>query len=199
MRPVALLLASTLAFAPALAAQTAAPDTARMRANWRAHQHDFDYLLGDWAFTSQSKQYGAGLGVWSAVRLDAGGAILDEYRVTGDSGETYYATSTLRAYNAAADRWELVSVDAGTGLRNIGTGHLVSGEVHIEQTFGATGPQPSQWRIRYYDIQPDRFSWAADRSLDGGRTWVADFLRIAARRVGPARVLGPLARARPAP
>jgi hypothetical protein len=57
-------------------------------------------------------------------------------------------------------------------------------------------PTPSIWRIRYYDIQPDRFSWAAARSTDGGKTWVTDFLRIEARRIGPARSLGPLAPAK---
>jgi hypothetical protein len=40
-------------------------------------------------------------------------------------------------------------------------------------------------KIRYYNIQPDHFSWAADASSDGGATWVRDYLRIeATRRVG---------------
>ena len=176
-----------LALAPAARAQTAA-DSARarqLRASWERHKGDFDYLLGDWTFTAQSKQWGRFHGLWSAVRLEGGGPILDEYRITGDSGQTFYVSTTLRSYNAAADRWELVSVDDGTGLRNIGTAHLAGGEMHIEQTFDATGSSPAQWRIRYYDIQPERFSWAADRSTDGGRTWVTDYLRIEARRAGP--------------
>jgi hypothetical protein len=48
-------------------------------------------------------------------------------------------------------------------------------------------------RIRYYNIQPDRFSWAADRSTDGGKTWVKNFQTIETRRMGPPRLLGPLA------
>jgi len=195
----AILLAAGLAVASTLAAQPARPDTARLRANWLAHRGDFDYLLGDWAFTAQDIKWGAFHGVWSAVRLDAGGPILDEYRVTGDSGQTWYATTTLRSYNAATDEWELVSVDEGTGLRNIGTGQLVGGEMHIEQTFDGTSPAPIRLRIRYYDIGPDHFSWSADRSTDGGRTWVPGTLRIEARRTGPARTLGPLATARAAP
>lgn len=186
------LVVSALIVAPALAAQTTPPSEAQQQANWTAHRGDFDYLLGDWEFTSQSKQYGAGHGLWSAVRLEAGGPILDEYRVMGDSGQTYAVSSTLRSYNAATDRWELVSVDEGTGLRNIGTGQLVNGEMHIEQTFGATSPRPSLWRIRYHDIRPDRFSWVADVSSDGGRTWTAEFLKIEARRIGPAQPFPPL-------
>jgi hypothetical protein len=68
--------------------------------------------------------------------------------------------------------------------------------IHIEQRFGVIGPEPSSWRIRYFDIGPDRFSWAADRSTDGGRTWVTGFQQIEARRIGPARPMGALAPAR---
>ena len=85
-----------LASAP-LAAQTAAART-------EAHKSDFDYLLGDWEFTAQNPDYGKFGGRWSAVRIE-GGQILDEYRVLGDKGETFYVSTTIRAYNAAADRW----------------------------------------------------------------------------------------------
>jgi len=57
-------------------------------------------------------------------------------------------------------------------------------------------PNPSLWRIRYYDIRPERFSWSADRSTDDGRTWTTSFQTIEARRIGPARTLGPLAPAK---
>jgi hypothetical protein len=78
------------------------------------------------------------------VRLDEG-RVLDEYRVVGDGGETHYVTTTLRNYNRAADRWELMGADAGAGLQ---------------------------------------------------KTWIKDFQQIEARRIGPARSLGPLAPAR---
>jgi len=94
------------------------------------------------------------------------------------------------------DQWELVSTEGGTGLQNIGTGHRVGAEMHIEQKVGVTSPNPSLWRIRYYDIGPDRFSWTGDRSTDGGKTWTAKWLQIEARRIGPPRRLGPLAPAK---
>ena len=187
MRSAALLV-TLLAVAAPLAAQTAPARTPeQMRASLQAHQADFDYLLGDWEFTSVSKEYGPGHGRWSAVRFpsDGGAVILDEYRVTGDSGETYYVTRTMRAYNAALDRWELVSTDDLTGLQNVGTGQRAGAEMRIEQRFGTGGPYPSLWRIRYYNIQPDRFSWTGDRSTDEGRTWSTEHLRIEARRIGP--------------
>jgi hypothetical protein len=188
-----------VAFAiPALAfAQTPSKKSPeQMKASYDAHKADFDYLLGDWEFTTVSKKYGKGRGYWSAVRLVTG-AILDEFRIVGDDGETYYVTTTLRAYNAALDRWELVGMDGAGGLQDIGTGYRKGNEVHIEQKFGVAAAQnPSTLRIRYYNIQPDRFSWRADRSEDGGKTWIGDDQQIEARRIGPPRSLGALAPAR---
>jgi uncharacterized protein YutD len=167
----------------------------QLQASYDAHKGDFDYLLGDWEFSAVSREFGNFRGYWSAVRLD-GGHILDEYRVVGDKGETFYVTSTLRSYNKVLDRWELVGMDAGNGLQDVGTGRRVGVEMHIEQRFGVMSDQPSTWRIRYYDIQPDRFSWTADRSTDGGKTWQVKHQTIEARRIGPPRSLGPLAPAR---
>lgn len=175
-------------------AQTAPPRTAeQLKAAYDAHQAEFDYLLGDWEFSSDSKEFGKGRGFWSAVRLAEGAQVLDEYRVVGDSGETWYSSSTLRSYNAHLDRWELVSAEEGGGLQSFGTARKVGAEMHIEQKFGVMSARPSSWRIRYYDIRPDRFSWAAEVSFDNGKTWQKDHLRIEARRIGPARSLGPLA------
>lgn len=189
--------AVTLLTMSALAAQAIPQRTPeQIKKAYDAHQAEFDYLLGDWEFTSVSKEFGKGGGFWSAVRLAEGAQILDEYRVVGDGGETYYASSTVRAYNAVLDRWELVSADSGTGLQNVGTARRAGAEMHIEQKFGVMSSKPSVWRIRYYDIRPDRFSWTADRSTDGGKTWEKDHLQIEARRIGPARSLGPLAPAR---
>ena len=200
-RTVLPLCAATLLVSMAIASLLSAQASGRrtkeqIKASYEAHQGDFDYLLGDWAFTSVSREFGTGRGYWSAVRLAEGAQILDEYRVVGDSGQTYYVSSTLRAYNAVLDQWELVSAESGTGLQNVGTAHRVGAEMHIEQKFGVMSPNPSIWRIRYYDIRPDRFSWTGDRSTDGGKTWVTDFLRIEARRIGPPRSLGPLAPAK---
>ena len=187
-----MLLASIVAIEQPLSAQVIPKRTPeQIKASYDAHKGEFDYLLGDWEFTSMSVEYGKGRGFWSAVRLAEGAQILDEYRVVGDSGETYYASSTLRAYNAILDRWELVSAESGTGLQNVGTAQKVGAEMRIEQKFGS-----SVWRIRYYDIRPERFSWRADRSTDGGKTWTKNVLTIEARRIGPARTLGALAPAR---
>ena len=181
MRALTSLAVLCLFAFPSIAQQ---PAQDQMKARADAHRGDFDYLLGDWEFSAVSQQYGKFGGRWSAVRLGEGGPILDEYRVVGDKGETYYVTQTLRAYNAADDRWDLVSTEGAGGLRNVGTGHLQNKEMLIEQTFGE-----SVLRIRYYNIGPDHFSWTADRSTDHGKTWTKQFQTIEAHRVGPARVM----------
>jgi len=39
-------------------------------------------------------------------------------------------------------------------------------------------------RIRYFAIEPNRFLWRADRSTDGGKTWVRDWWTMEATRIG---------------
>jgi hypothetical protein len=166
-----------------------------LQASFDARKGDFDYLLGEWEFTSVSKEHGPGKGFWTAVRLTTG-QILDEFRVVGDKRETWYVTSTLRSYNAGLDRWDLVGMVEGGGLQDVGTAQRIGGEVHIEQKFGVATGNTSILRIRYYNILPDRFSWTADRSSDGGKTWSKEDQKIEAHRIGPARSLGALAPAR---
>jgi len=103
---------------------------------------------------------------------------------------------TLRGFNAVLDQWELISTDKEKGVQDFGTGHLMGGEMRIEQKFGVMTPSPSLWRIRYYDIGSDRFSWSADRSTDNGKTWEKNFQSLEARRIGPPRSIGRLAPAR---
>ncbi|MGA8029737.1 MAG: hypothetical protein WB992_21545 [Bryobacteraceae bacterium] len=140
------LLAVMLGTSPLSAQADSKRTPEQLKASYAAHKSDFDYLLGDWEFSSESREYGKFGGLWSAVRLETG-QILDEYRVVGDHAETYYVSSTLRAYNAAADRWELISMDAGGGLQDFGTGQRVNSEMHIEQKFGVAGGKPAILRI----------------------------------------------------
>jgi hypothetical protein len=189
--------AAILLLAPALIGQTPPKRSAdQIRASFESHRKEFDYLLGDWEFTATSREFGKFRGYWSAARLP-GGQIVDEYRVVGDKDETYFVTQTIRAFNAALDRWELVSMDEGNGLQDIGTGQKVGPEIHIEQTFGVISQTPARWRIRYHDIQPDRFSWAGDRSTDAGKTWTKDYETIEARRTGPSRSIDALTHPKP--
>jgi hypothetical protein len=180
----------------ALSGQTSAKKTPeQLQALYDQHKGDFDYLLGDWQFTADNKQYGKSNGRWSAVRL-ATGQILDEYRLVDDKGATFYVTATIRNYDAIHDRWELIGMDDRNGLQDFGTAQRVGQEMRIEQKFGVSGGNPTMMRIRYYNIQPNSFSWAGDQSTDNGKTWVKEQLRIEAKRIGPSRTLPQLAKAK---
>jgi len=186
-----LLLAA--AFAAAVGQTPSKKTPEQLQALYEKHKGDFDYLLGDWEFVADNKQYGKSNGRWSAVRTSTG-QILDEYRLVDEKGATFYVTATIRNYDAVHDRWELIGMDDRNGLQDFGTAQKVGQEMHIEQKFGVSGGTPTVMRIRYYNIQANSFSWAGDQSADNGKTWAKDFLRIEAKRIGPPRTLPPLAK-----
>lgn len=192
MRYAAGACCALLLYAPSPAAAQTAPKKTpeQMQAAYNTHKGDFDYLLGDWTFTAKSREFGMFEGRWSAVRLSTG-QILDEYRIVGN-GETIYVTTTIRNFNGVSDRWELIGMDQANGLQDFGTAQRVGTEMRIEQRFGVAGGNAAIMRIRYHHIEAGKFSWAADRSTDGGKTWVTDFQTIEAKRIGPARPMQPL-------
>lgn len=152
----------------------------------RPRANDFDFLLGDWAFTAQSKLYGDGHGLWTAVRL-GDGEILDEFRVLGDNGATIYLARTLRVLNNFAGRWDLVGFHDHGGLRNTGIARRTNGEIQIEQRIHDDSGKAALLRIRYHSIEASRFSWTMDRSTDEGKTWTLNEQRIEAKRIGAAK------------
>ena len=188
------ILVLVLALATTAIGQTPSKKTPeQLQALFDQHKGDFDYLLGDWQFTADNKQYGKSNGRWSAVRL-ATGQILDEYRLVDDKGATFYVTATIRNYDAAHDRWELIGMDDRNGLQDFGAAQRMGPEMRIEQKFGVSSGSPTIMRIRYYNITANSFSWAGDQSTDNGKTWVKDHIRIEAKRIGPARTLPQLAK-----
>lgn len=192
MRMMSRLIVIALAAASLSAQAPTKKSPEQLQALFDRHKGDFDYLLGDWQFVADNKQFGKSNGRWSCVKL-ATGQLVDEYRLVDDKGNTFYVTATIRNYNAQSDRWELIGMDDRNGLQDFGTGRKVGAEMHIEQRFGVAGGTPNTLRIRYYNIKSDSFSWVADNSTDGGKTWVKDFIRIEAKRTGPPRTLPELA------
>ena len=113
---------------------------------------------------------------------------MDEYGVLDDAGRIVYAGTTLRVFDTKAATWTMRYVDefgGETGRWSELVGVKQGSEMHVEQHWQSPDGRTTILKIRYYNIQPDHFSWAADHSSDGGTTWVRDYGRIdAARQVG---------------
>lgn len=173
---------AALVTAPAssLTAQQSESISPAQDSSYERHLRDFDYLMGDWTFEAVGLEWGRFNGTWSAFRLP-GGEVLDVYRTVAENGSAGYLTTTVRSFNADTRRWDIVGMETGSGLRNVGMARKIGSELHLEQRLDG-----DIWRIRYYDITADRFSWIADVSADDGRIWLEGFLRIEARRTGPA-------------
>lgn len=163
----------------------------QLRDEYAAHKGEFDFLLGSWKLTALYPQSGLKVqGTWDAVSLADGGYVLDELRAIDDAGKVTFSATMVRSYDAARSHWEIVSLGEGTGLEQYGTGVFTNGEMIVVQNFDVSSPHPSLLRLHYFDIQPDKFSYSADRSTDAGATWTKDFLKAEVRRVGPPRKMG---------
>ena len=156
-----------------------------LRARYAAHEKEFDYLIGEWSFVQTRRATATSpaatqRGTWRVTRSPDGAILTDVFRIVDDSGRTRYVSTTLRAYSAVEDRWNLVGVEPGSGL-HMGVAWKEGDDMRVDQEFGS-GASTSKWRIRYHDIRPDAFSWRADVSRDGGKTWVEGYSTIEAKR-----------------
>lgn len=116
---------------------------------------------------------------WSARNTLNGLGIVDECIGRDDSGRVVYS-----GYHPARVRHEIGQLDDAlyidqAGGETMGWAELSGSEVgeamHVEQRRQLPNGRRAILGIRYYDIQPNHFSWAVDGST-------RDFLRIEATR-----------------
>jgi len=111
--------------------------------------------------------------------------IVDEYVIRDDSNRGVYSGTTLRAFDTNSASWTIRYIDqwgARTGRWAELVGTKVGDEMHVEQRGRTADGATAILKIRYYAIEPNHFRWAADRSTDGGATWVRQYLRVEATR-----------------
>ncbi|HVT37675.1 MAG TPA: hypothetical protein VHE78_01400 [Gemmatimonadaceae bacterium] len=162
-----------------------------------ASVHDFDFMLGSWTFIAESKNPSwppRFNGYWTGVRSGHGTIIEDDYRLVNDSGkvvtwrghayqpdETIFIGVTYRAFDPLTKRWTTAFVQPPAAGWALGTAWR-EGDAMWE----APSDSARSSRAHFYNIEANHFSWSLEVSKDGGKTWVADFLRVDARRVGGA-------------
>jgi hypothetical protein len=134
----------------------------------------FDFLLGAWDIDvtlNHPDLPPKARGRWTAQKSADGFMVTDEYRILDDQGRTVYLGETYRVFNPANKQWEFRYVEPQFGTWHEGTGKWEGNEMHLTQTNRRPNGGESILKIRYYDITPQHFRWAGERSEDGGKTW----------------------------
>jgi hypothetical protein len=144
---------------------------------------DYESLLGSWQFTFQQRRPDglwnpAFTGRWDFAKKDIRNAlIIDHWRPDNGRGQDE-GTYTYRAFNPARGIWEIQGVDTDRGRFDAGLSWSDSTSRFVVQRTGS-----AIMRIRYFAITPQHFLWRADRSNDGGITWLRDTWTMEVTRI----------------
>jgi hypothetical protein len=167
---------------------TVPPEVARYLKGATPETRQFDFLIGDWnvdgtRYRSDGSVLITYKGSWSARYLNEGRMVLDDFKVLAPTGEIISSFVTLRSYCEVTARWELQGLGALQPAAPVEWyGHWKDGEMLLE----AVGKNPQgatvRTRIRFFDIQPQLFSWESKISADQGQVWTR-FAALKANRV----------------
>jgi hypothetical protein len=152
---------------------------------------DYDFLVGMWHFTFQQRNRDGSFrppfaGHWFVTRRDVTGAMIEDHWRPDNNATTWESgTYTFRVFDPARNLWTIQGVDSNRGVWQPGLSWSDKDNRYLIQH-----NRESLMRIRYFAIQANRFRWRADISLDGGRTWIADWWSMDVRRIGGGRSSG---------
>lgn len=179
-----------IAFPDTLGANFAIADSARALGS----ATDFDFLVGTWHFTFQSRRADgtfnqAFVGHWSAAKLDAErytdhqqqvetALVTDQWRPDDETAAASAGTYTYRAFSSQRHLWAIQGINTYAAEWEPGLAWGDGTNRYLIQHYG-----PAIERIRYFAITPTQFLWRADRSTDGGKTWVLDHWTMQATRI----------------
>jgi hypothetical protein len=147
---------------------------------------DYDFLLGTWAFTFQARRRDGSFdpaftGHWVFTQKQTGGrgVLLEDHWRPDDANSTWDAgTWTYRAYNPERRIWEMQGINTNIGAWQPGLMWTAGDSRLLTEWYGSM-----LVRFRYFAIRPDRFLWRADATFDDGKTWIADYWTMEARRI----------------
>lgn len=166
------------------------PEIVRYLAGGSPESRQFDFLIGHWSVAARAfnedgtvlRQYAAH---WDAQSLNGGRMVMDDFRAQTPDGRDMSSFVTLRTWCESTGRWELTGLSAfQPAVQTRWHGQWHDGEMRLE----ASGKDPQGFavdtRIRFFDIEPDRFAWESHLSWDGGKTWVRTASLVASRLPG---------------
>ena len=141
------------------------PEIARYLQGVSSESKQFDFLIGHWTVAASSfkedgtvlRQYTAR---WDAQYLNGGRMVMDDFRACTPDGRDISSFVTLRTWCEATRRWELTGLSAfQPALQAKWHGQWQNGEMLLDASGKDTHGTTVQTRIRFFDIERDRFAW----------------------------------------
>jgi hypothetical protein len=145
---------------------------------------DYDALVGFWEFRFQNRNADGSFspafrGHWSFEKKPGGLLIEDRWRADNPAAPMGVSTYTYRSFDPTRKIWQMLGTTSAGGEFALGRTWSAGGERFGVQRYGT-----AIMRIRYLPIEPNHFLWRADRSTDGGHTWIRDAWTMEATRIG---------------
>lgn len=145
---------------------------------------DYDAFIGFWQFRFQTRNADGSFnaafpGHWSFEKKPGGLLIEDRWRGDNSSQPMGVGTYTYRAFHPQRKIWQMLGTHSLGGEFALGLTWSDGTNRYAIQHYGS-----AIMRIRYLSIGPDKFLWRADRTTDGGKTWLLDAWMMEATRVG---------------
>lgn len=145
---------------------------------------DYDALIGFWEFRFQNRSPDGSFtpafpGHWSFEKKPGGLLIEDRWRGDNPSAPMGTSTYTYRAYSPTRKIWQMLGTNSAGGEFALGLTWSDGANRYAIQRYGT-----AIMRIRYLAIEDTHFLWRADRSTDGGKTWLRDAWTMEAKRIG---------------
>lgn len=142
-----------------------------------AESRQFDFLVGDWdvdalRFRADGTPLFKYKAKWTAIHLNGGRMIMDDFKALGPTGQPVSSFVTLRTYSEVTDRWELAGLQAlQPSIPSEWHGIAKDGEMLLDATATLPTGDFVQTKIRFFNITPNSFSWESTVSPDRGTSW----------------------------
>lgn len=141
----------------------------------------FDFWVGDWVVSWKQADGSPARGRNRVSKILDGKVIEEDF--SGDPGVAPRLLGRSLSVLDAGGVWRQAWADNQGGFFAL-TGSAEGGSRYFSTGFRQVGEQQQGKRMRFHDIQPDRFTWDWEGSNDGGKTWTL-LWRLHYRRAGP--------------
>lgn len=133
-----------------------------------AAARQLDFWLGRWQGRWIDGRSGKPQSAINTVTTSHGGCVVQEqFRQEGEQG---LVGTSLSVFDTREERWRQTWVDNQGSYLDF-RGGLEGGVMTLGRSFTTRDQRLVHQRMRFVDVQADRFEWQWQRSLDDGRSW----------------------------